>query len=170
MLRGRRSTFARPGADFVAGAALWQGRKKITQAYSNDAPEFINACSELKKQNNSLAERANQCIVDQATACLAHAGRSARYWAHATTTLCHLMNIEEIDGSSAWFCLRGERFRGEKIPSGALVGFKTSDATSSNRLVRKEKRILRRRKMTLVAQRTQRRLRVQRSKLRAEGE
>ena len=60
------------------------GRRKIKQVYLDDAPEFTNACSELKiphdlslpgkKQNNSLAERTNQFIVDQTTACLVHAG------------------------------------------------------------------------------------------------
>ena len=51
------------------------GRRKSKQVYSDDAPEFINACSELKiphalslpgkTQDNSLAERTNQFIVDQ---------------------------------------------------------------------------------------------------------
>ena len=55
------------------------GRRKIKQVYSDDAPEFINACSELKiphdlslpgkKQNNSLAERTNQFIVDMSSTC-----------------------------------------------------------------------------------------------------
>ena len=65
------------------------GRRKIKQVYSDDAPEFINACSELKiphdlslpgkKQSNSLAERTNQFIVDQTTACLVHAGLPTCY-------------------------------------------------------------------------------------------
>ena len=87
------------------------GRRKVKQVYSDDAPEFINACSELKirhdlslpgkKQNNSLAERTNQFIVDQTTACLVHAGLPTCYWIYAITALCHLMNVEEINGSSA---------------------------------------------------------------------
>ena len=86
-----------------------------------------------KKQNNSLAECTNQFIVDQTTACLVHAGLPTRYWVYAITTLCHLMNIEEIDGSSAWFRLRGGHFKGEKVPFGALVDFKLSDARRSKR-------------------------------------
>ena len=119
------------------------GRRKIKQVDSDDAPEFINACSELKiphdlslpgkKQNNSLAERTNQFIVDQTTACLAHAGLPTRYWIYAITALCHLMNVEEINGSSAWFRLHGEHFKGEKIPFGALVEFKPSDARGDKR-------------------------------------
>ena len=119
------------------------GRRKVKQAYSDDAPEFINACSELKpphdfslpgkKQNNSLAERTNQFIVDQTTACLVHAGLPTCYWIYAITALCHLMNVEEINGSSAWFRLHGEHFRGEKIPFGALVEFKPSDARGDKR-------------------------------------
>ena len=38
------------------------------------------------------------------------------------------MNVEEINGSSTWLKLRGEEFKGEKIPFGALVDFKPSEA------------------------------------------
>ena len=31
------------------------------------------------------------------------------------------MNIEEVNGSSAWMRLHGEEFKGEKISFGALV-------------------------------------------------
>ena len=119
------------------------GRRKIKQVYSDDAPEFINACSKLKiphdlslpgkKQNNSLAERTNQFIVDQTTACLVHAGLPTCCWIYAITALCHLMNVEEINGSSAWFRLHGEHFKGEKIPFGALGEFKPSDARGDKR-------------------------------------
>ena len=46
------------------------------------------------------------------------------------TALCHLMNVEEIIGSSAWFRLH---FKGEKIPFGALVEFKPSNARGDKR-------------------------------------
>ena len=125
------------------------GRRKIKQAYSDDAPEFINACSDLKiphdlslpgkKQNNSLAERTNQFIVDQTTACLVHAGVPTCYWGNAITALCQLMNVEEINGSSAWFRLHGEHLKGEKIPFGALVEFKPSDARGDKREIRTER-------------------------------
>ena len=36
------------------------------------------------------------------------------------------MNVEEVNGSSAWLRLHGEEFKGEKIPFGALVDFKPS--------------------------------------------
>ena len=67
------------------------GRRKIKQVYSDDGPELINACVELKlnhdlslpgrPQNNSLAERTNQFIIDQTSACLVHAGLPTCYWA-----------------------------------------------------------------------------------------
>ena len=60
------------------------GRRKIKQVYPDDGPELINACVELKlnhdfslpgrPQNNSLAERTNQFIIDQTSACLVRAG------------------------------------------------------------------------------------------------
>ena len=75
------------------------GRRKIKQVYSDDGPELINACVELKlnhdlslpgrPQNNSLAERTNQFIIDQTSACLVHAGLPTCYWVQAITTLCH---------------------------------------------------------------------------------
>ena len=106
------------------------GRRK----YSDDGPELINACVELKlnhdlslpgrPQNNSLAERTNQFIIDQTSACLVHAGLPTCYWAQAITTLCHLMNIEEVNGSPSE--ARGgkrEKFepRGE---TGIFAGYK----------------------------------------------
>ena len=119
------------------------GRRKIKQVYSDDGPELINACVELKlnhdlslpgrPQNNSLAERTNQFIIDQTSACLVHAGLPTCYWVQAITTLCHLMNIEEVNGSSAWMRLHGEEFKGEKIPFGALVDFKPSEARGGKR-------------------------------------
>ena len=99
------------------------GRRKIKQVYSDDGPELISACVELKlnhdlslpgrPQNNSLAERTNQFIIDQTSACLAHAGLPTCYWVQAITALCHLMNVEEVNGSSAWLRLHGEKFKGE---------------------------------------------------------
>ena len=43
------------------------------------------------------------------------------------------MNVEEINGSGAWFRLHGEHFKGEKIPFGAFVEFKPSDARGDKR-------------------------------------
>ena len=43
------------------------------------------------------------------------------------------MNVEEINGSSAWFRLHGEHFKGEKIPFGAPIEFKPSDARGDKR-------------------------------------
>ena len=46
------------------------------------------------------------------------------------------MNIEEVNGPSAWLRLHGEEFKGEKIPFGdfgALVGFKPSEARGEKR-------------------------------------
>ena len=135
---GRRNTVT-----VINSVKHFAGRRKIKQVYSDDAPEFINACSELKiphglslpgkRQNNSLAERTNQFIVDQTTACLVHAGLPTCCWIYAITALCHLMNVEEINGSSAWFRLHGEHFKGEKIPCGALVEFRPSDAKGDKR-------------------------------------
>ena len=113
------------------------GRRKIKQVYSDDGPELINACVELKlnhdlslpgrPQNNSLAERTNQFIIDQTSACLVHAGLPTCYWVQASPSVPSHEHrrgerIECMD-EAAW---RG--VQGEKIPFGALVDFKPSEA------------------------------------------
>ena len=80
-----------------------------------------------RPQNNSLAERTNQFMF------IIHAGLPTCYWVQAITTLCHLMNVEEVNGSSAWLRMHGEEFKGEKIPFGALVDFKPSEARGEKR-------------------------------------
>ena len=43
------------------------------------------------------------------------------------------MSVKAVNGSSAWFRLHGEHFKGEKIPFGVLVEFKPSDARGDKR-------------------------------------
>ena len=90
------------------------GRRKVKMAYSDVAPEFEAAMSELripldhslpgKPNNNSLAERTNQEIINTVATAMLHAGLPAQYWSFALNCVTHNLNIEDVegDGDSAW--------------------------------------------------------------------
>ena len=89
------------------------GRRKVKMAYSDVAPEFEAAMSELRiqldhslpgKPHNSLAERTNQEVFNTVSTALLHAGLPAQYWTYALNCVMHNLNIEDVegDGDSAW--------------------------------------------------------------------
>ena len=115
------------------------GKRKVTNAYSDDAPQFESALKELRipldqslpghPQNNSLAERNNQFMMLTTSTCLLEAGLPPCFWPFAVECVSHLLNIEKLsDGSSAWLKLHKSEFPGMVIPLGAKVFFKPSDA------------------------------------------
>ena len=115
------------------------GRRKIREAYSDDAPQFDKAMKALKipmdtslagkTKHNSLAERTNQFVLVATTTCLLEAGIPPCFWMYAIRCVSHLLNIEPNDDEvSSWCKLHGEEFKGKMIPFGALVYFKPSDA------------------------------------------
>ena len=115
------------------------GRRKVKMAYSDVAPEFEAAMSELRipldhslpgiPNNNSLAERTNQEIINTVSTAMLHAGLPAQYWSFALNCVTHNLNIEnaEGDGDSAWQRMTGDDFKGKAIPFGAKVFFKPTD-------------------------------------------
>ena len=116
------------------------GSRKVVLAFSDQAPQFVKACRELKitldtsvpgrNVTNSLAERNIQFLVTAATTCLLEAGLPACYWTFAVTCVSHLLNIEELEDGSAWQKTFKKKFKGPMIPFGAKVTFKPSDARS----------------------------------------
>ena len=115
------------------------GRRKIREAYSDDAPQFDKAMKALKipmdtslagkTKHNSLAERTNQFVLVATTTCLLEAGIPPCFWMYAIRCVSHLLNIEPNDDEvSSWCKLHGEEFKGKMIPFGGLVYFKPSDA------------------------------------------
>ena len=124
--------------DIVLSTKRFIGNRKATLAFSDQAPQFVKACRELKitldtsvpgrKVTNSLAERNIQFLVGATTTCLLEAGLPACYWTFAVTCVSHLLNIEELDDGSAWQKMHKEKFKGPMIPLGAKVIFKPSDA------------------------------------------
>ena len=131
---------ARKDTDAVIRAVKqFMGRRKIREAYSDDAPQFDKAMKALKipmdtslagkTKHNSLAERTNQFVLVATTTCLLEAGIPPCFWMYAIRCVSHLLNIEPNDDEvSSWCKLHGEEFKGKMIPFGAIVYFKPSDA------------------------------------------
>ena len=129
---------ARKDTDAVIRAVKqFMGRRKIREAYSDDAPQFDKAMKILKipmdtslagkTKHNSLAERTNQFVLVATTTCLLEAGIPPCFWMYAIRCVSHLLNIEPNDDEvSSWCKLHGEEFKGKMIPFGALVYFKPS--------------------------------------------
>ena len=129
---------ARKDTDAVIRAVKqFMGRRKIREAYSDDAPQFDKAMKALKipmdtslarkTKHNSLAERTNQFVSVATTTCLLEAGIPPCFWMYAIKCVSHLLNIEPNDEEvSSWCKLHGAEFKGKMIPFGALVYFKPS--------------------------------------------
>ena len=132
---------AYPTSDGSAGEVIrcmkeFMGKRKIRVAFGEYAPQFVSACQQLgttfdhslpgRPRNNSLAERNNLYVLDQVTTCLLAAGLPPCYWSFALTSTCHLLNVEIVDGESAWYNMHGDHFGGKSIPLGAYVHFKPS--------------------------------------------
>ena len=114
------------------------GNKKIKLMYSDEAREFDSAAREMgipidhslpgRPLNNSIAERTNQFVINTTATSLLQAGLPAAYWPYALNCVNHNLNVENVDGESAWFRAKGDWFSGKAIPFGAKVYFKPSDA------------------------------------------
>eukprot|EP00435_Cladocopium_sp_Y103_P033909 s3183_g8.t1 len=126
---------ARKDTDAVIRAVKqFMGRRKIREAYSDDAPQSMKALKipidtplAGKTKHNSLVERTNQFVLVATTTCLLEAGIPPCFWMYAIKCVSHLLSIEPNDEEvSAWCKLHGEEFKGKMIPFGALVCFKLS--------------------------------------------
>ena len=124
--------------DVVRAVKQFIGAKKIRQAYSDHAPQFIEAMNEMKipidhslpgrPQTNSIAERTNQFILTATSTCLLEAGLPPCFWRTAILCVCHLLNVEPNDDElSAWCKLHGTDFAGKLIPYGARVSLRRQE-------------------------------------------
>ena len=120
--------------DVVRAVKQFIGAKKVRQAYSDHAPQFIEAMNEMKipidhslpgrPQTNSIAERTNQFILTATSTCLLEAGLPPCFWRTAILCVCHLLNVKPNDDElSAWCKLYGSDFAGKLIPYGARVNY-----------------------------------------------
>ena len=123
----------------IRAVKQFMGRRKIREAYSDMAPQFIESMKALKipmdhslagkTKHNSLAERNNQFLLVATTTCLLEAGIPPCFWRYAIRCVSHLLNVEPNDQEvSSWCKLQGEEFKGSMLPFGALVYFKPSGA------------------------------------------
>ena len=121
--------------DVVRAVKQFIGAKKVRQAYSDHAPQFIEVMNEMKipidhslpgrPQTNLIAERTNQFILTATSTCLLEAGLPSCFWRTAILCVCHLLNVEPSDDElSAWCKLHGTDFAGKLIPYGARVNYK----------------------------------------------
>ena len=131
--------------DVVRAVKQFIGAKKVRQAYSDHAPQFIEAMNEMKipidhslpgrPQTNSIAERTNQFILTATSTCLLEAGLPPCFWRTAILCVCHLLNVEPNDDElSAWCKLHGADFAGKLIPYGARVNYKPPKTREAGQL------------------------------------
>ena len=131
--------------DVVRAVKQFIGAKKVRQAYSDHAPQFIEAMNEMKipidhslpgrPQTNSIAERTNQFILTATSTCLLEAGLPPCFWRTAILCVCHLLNVEPNDDElSAWCKLHGTDFAGKLIPYGARVNYKPPKTREAGQL------------------------------------
>ena len=131
--------------DVVRAVKQFIGAKKVRQAYSDHAPQFIEAMNEMKipidhslpgrPQTNSIAERTNQFILTATSTCLLEAGLPPCFWRTAILCVCHLLNVEPNDDElSAWCKLHGSEFAGKLIPYGARVNYKPPKTREAGQL------------------------------------
>ena len=131
--------------DVVRAVKQFIGAKKVRQAYSDHAPQFIEAMNEMKipidhslpgrPQTNSIAERTNQFILTATSTCLLEAGLPPCFWRTAILCVCHLLNVEPNDDElSAWCKLHGSDFAGKLIPYGARVNYKPPKTREAGQL------------------------------------
>ena len=103
----------RKSADAISNVKACRWVRKAKQASSDDAPDLVNARAELKINHvlclPSLAER---FTTDWMMENLARVGLPMCCWVHANAALCHLMNVEEGNGSSERSESHCERLRG----------------------------------------------------------
>ena len=130
--------------DVVRAVKQFIGAKKVRQAYSDHAPQFIEA-NEMKipidhslpgrPQTNSIAERTNQFILTATSTCLLEAGLPPCFWRTAILCVCHLLNVEPNDDElSAWCKLHASDFAGKLIPYGARVNYKPPKTREAGQL------------------------------------
>ena len=131
--------------DVVRAVKQFIGNKKVGQAYSDHAPQFIEAMNEMmipidhslpgRPQTNSIAERTNQFILTATSTCLLGAGLPPCFWRTAILCVCHLLNVEPNDDEiSAWCKLHGSEFAGKLIPYGARVNYKPPKTREAGQL------------------------------------
>ena len=102
--------------------------------YTDNTPELIKACKELKfphdkstpyrHQSNAYCERTVRKIVEGARTLLEQAGLPSCFWIFAVRFWCFMHNTEVVNGESPWNARHGDgHFQGLRLPFGSLVSY-----------------------------------------------
>jgi hypothetical protein len=121
------------------------GDRKIERFYSDRSGEIERALRELHivsdtsqpgvPQNNAVAERLVQDILEGTRTALLHAGLPPCFWEYACQHYCLMENVlpgrepaaADVARTSPWEKMHGEPFYGKLIPIGAKVFIKPSE-------------------------------------------
>ncbi|MFM7982024.1 MAG: hypothetical protein ACKPKO_22165, partial [Candidatus Fonsibacter sp.] len=128
----------------------FKGNREISRFYSDRSGEIERALRDLHitsdtsqpgvPQNNAVAERLVQDVLEGTRTALLRAGLPPCYWEFACQHYCLMENVitrrksgaPDGDSSSPWELTHGEPFYGKLIRFGAKVVFKPSDTKSDS--------------------------------------
>ena len=111
------------------------GSAPVQRFYSDCAPELIRAAKDLnlahdtatpnRPDTNGVAERCVRKVVEGTKCLLAQAGFPPSWWPKAMRCFCHALNIEVVNGDSAWNRRHQKgQWSGPVIPFGAKVDYR----------------------------------------------
>ena len=74
-----------------------------------------------RHETNGIIERENQDVLGGIRTILIQAGLPLEFWPFAAEHYSFMHNIQQMGGSSPYFCTTGEWFRGKMLPFGCRV-------------------------------------------------
>ena len=127
---------SRTAADAQGALREFYGDVVPKRLYTDNAPELIRACHDLKirhdkstpyrHQSNAFAERTVRAVVEGARSLLEQAGLPTCFWPFAVRFWCFMRNTEVVNGQSAWQVRHGEHWdskQAPRLPFGSLITF-----------------------------------------------
>ena len=108
---------SRHASDAYGALKEFYGDVTPTRMYTDNAPELIRACADLRwrhdkstphrHQSNAYCERSVRKVVEGARSLLEQAGLPSCFWPFAVRYWCLMQNTEVIDGDSPWLRRHG---------------------------------------------------------------
>ena len=109
------------------------GRRTVTQAYCDNAGEFIRACRDLGivaefsqpgvPQTNSKIERTNQDVLAMTRTALVAVGMPPPFWPYASRCVTFNDNVRYTSGISAWSLTHVHDCTANLLPFGVGVWY-----------------------------------------------
>ena len=111
-------------------------KEKMRSFYSNYSPELSKIARDEgwrhststpgRPDANGVAERAVRKVCEGTRTALEHAGLPPKWWCFAARHFCFSSNITDQDGENPWRQRHKQAYKGQKLPFGCLVDFKSS--------------------------------------------